>query len=92
MLVAVVPCAGEAGVKAQQGEGAHHILVQGIVVAVDVVRHLQWQQGKCNGARSVGGSGEAHMPMRGGLAGLAGLLVVPGCENLRMQWGAQQSG
>lgn len=41
MLILVVPVARLACVKAQDGEGIHHVLIKGIVIAVDVVGHLQ---------------------------------------------------
>lgn len=40
MLELVVPVLGQARVKAQEGEGVQHILIQGLVIAVNVVRHL----------------------------------------------------
>lgn len=40
VLPAVVPRAREARVEAEEGEGVEHVLVQGVVVAVDVVGHL----------------------------------------------------
>ena len=40
VLVLVVPHPGLPGVEAQHGEGAPGVLVEDVVVAVDVVRHL----------------------------------------------------
>mmetsp|Transcript_11219 Transcript_11219/g.24172 ORF Transcript_11219/g.24172 Transcript_11219/m.24172 type:complete len:241 (-) Transcript_11219:513-1235(-) len=40
VLELVVPVLGLAGVKAQEGEGVHHVLVQCLIIAVDVVGHL----------------------------------------------------
>jgi hypothetical protein len=37
----MVPVARLACVKAEDGEGTDHIFVKGIIVAVDVVRHLR---------------------------------------------------
>jgi len=41
VLVLVVPGLWQARVKAQEGEGAEDVLVKGLVIAVDVVGHLQ---------------------------------------------------
>jgi len=41
VLVLMVPVARLACVKAEDGEGTDHIFVKGIIVAVDVVRHLR---------------------------------------------------
>jgi hypothetical protein len=40
VLVLVVPGTGQAGVEAQEGEGAEHIFIKGLIVTVDVVGHL----------------------------------------------------
>ena len=40
MLELVVPVLGQPRVKAQERERVEHVLVQGAVIAVDVVRHL----------------------------------------------------
>lgn len=41
MLVAVVPVPWQARIEAQRREGAEHVLVKRVVVAVDVVRDLR---------------------------------------------------
>lgn len=48
MLELVVPGLGQAGVKPQQGEGAEHILVKCLIIAVDVMGHLNVHNGTIN--------------------------------------------
>ncbi len=54
----MVPVLRQAVIKPQDGEGVEHILIQGVVIAVDVVGHLH---ASCNACSSCGQGGK-HVP------------------------------